>query len=90
MVGGLYTSPDLSFSGLNIYASAYLGKKIEKMIDNSNVRINIRDINKFELHSSLGLLARFNDQSLVNVGDHTSASNGGLDQSVQLLVSSDG
>ena len=38
-------------------------------------------------NSALALLA---DERLVDVGDDSTASNGGLDQSVQLLVSPDG
>ena len=38
-------------------------------------------------HAALSLLA---DERLVDVGDHTTAGDGGLDQSVQLLVSPDG
>ena len=38
-------------------------------------------------HSTFALLP---DQRLVDVRDHTTTSNGGLDQSVQLLVSPDG
>ncbi len=37
-----------------------------------------------------GLLGRLEDESLVNVRDHTTASDGGLDQGVKLLVTSDG
>ena len=39
---------------------------------------------------SLGLLGRLEDESLVNVGDDTTTCNGGLDEGVELLVSSDG
>ena len=35
------------------------------------------------------LLARLHHQCLVDVGDHTTASNGGLDQGVKLLVAAD-
>ena len=37
-----------------------------------------------------GALALLADQRLVDVGDDTTAGNGGLDQGVQLLVTSDG
>ena len=36
-----------------------------------------------------GLLVGLNDQGLVDVRDHTTASNGGLDQRVKLLVTAD-
>jgi hypothetical protein len=38
---------------------------------------------------SLGLLGRLEDEGLVDVGDDTTASDGGLDQGVELLVSTD-
>ncbi len=34
-------------------------------------------------------LGRFHDESLVNVGDHTTASNSCFDESVELLVTTD-
>lgn len=39
--------------------------------------------------SSLGLLGLFKDESLVNVRDDSSTSNGGLDEGVELFISSD-
>lgn len=39
--------------------------------------------------ASLGLLGRLEDESLVDVRDHTTASDGGLDEGVELLVTSD-
>lgn len=39
---------------------------------------------------SLGLLGRLHDEGLVDVWDHTTASDGGFDQGVELLISSDG
>ena len=41
-------------------------------------------------HASSWLLVGLNDQGLVDVGDHTTASNGSLDQSVELFVTADG
>jgi hypothetical protein len=38
---------------------------------------------------SLGFLGGLHDQSLVDVGNDTSASDGGLDEGVQLLISAD-
>ena len=38
---------------------------------------------------SLGLLGCLKDEGLVDVGDHTTASNSGLDESVELLIASD-
>jgi len=35
---------------------------------------------------SLGLLGCLKDESLVDVGDHTTASNSGLDQGVELFI----
>lgn len=43
----------------------------------------------YEASKSLGLLGLLQDESLVNVGDHTTSSDGGLDESVELFVSSD-
>ena len=40
--------------------------------------------------SVLSLLGGFHDKSLVDMWDDTTTSDGGLDQSVELLVSSDG
>ena len=40
-------------------------------------------------HASSWLLVGLNDQGLVDVGDHTTASNGSLDQSVELFVTAD-
>ena len=40
-------------------------------------------------HASSWFLVGLNDQGLVDVGDHTTASNSGLDQSVELLVTAD-
>ena len=40
-------------------------------------------------HASSWLLVGLNDQGLVDVGNHTTASNGGLDQSVELFVTAD-
>ena len=37
---------------------------------------------------SLGLLGCLKDESLVDVRDHTTASNSGLDQGVELLITS--
>lgn len=46
-----------------------------------------------QLHTALNacsrLLVGLNDQGLVNVRDHTTSSNGSLDQSVQLFVTAD-
>lgn len=39
--------------------------------------------------SSLGLLGRLEDECLVDVRDHTTASDGGLDKGVELLIASD-
>lgn len=39
---------------------------------------------------SLGLLGCLKDECLMNVRDDTTASNGGLDQGVELFISSDG
>jgi len=39
--------------------------------------------------SSFGLLGALHDESLVDVRDNTTASNGGLDESVKLLVAAD-
>ena len=36
------------------------------------------------------LLGRLHDEGLVDVGDHTTAGDGGLDQGIQFLVTSDG
>ena len=36
------------------------------------------------------LLAALDDQGLVDVGDHTSTSNGSLDQSIKFFVSANG
>ena len=40
-------------------------------------------------HAFSWLLVGLNDQGLVDVGNHTTASNGGLDQSVELFVTAD-
>ena len=39
---------------------------------------------------SSGFFAALHDQGFVDVGDHTTASNGGLDQSVKFFVSTNG
>ena len=47
------------------------------------------DRRSIHLSSSL-LLVRLHDEGLVDVRDHTTSGNGGLDESVELLVTSDG
>lgn len=42
------------------------------------------------LHRSLGLFGALHDESLVDVGDDTTTSDGGLDEGVELFVSADG
>ena len=39
--------------------------------------------------ASLGLLGRLEDESLVDVGDHTTTGDSSLDEGVELLVASD-
>lgn len=43
----------------------------------------------YEASKSLGLLGLLEDESLVNVRDDTTSSDGGLDECVEFLVSSD-
>jgi hypothetical protein len=44
----------------------------------------------FSISRSLGVgLGRFHDESLMDVGDHTTTGDGGLDEGVELLVTTD-